>query len=158
LELNDSFDHLWNVSIADAGSGDVNIVVETPTDQASCTRSVGTDSFEIAVTDGTVGGEPCPALTRLSDGTELFFGTGINSTFDIEFQNATAIEGTYSLVIGQSGTQHTDLPEGSTAVEPYWTDALYSVTSDYSYHTTRVSYETVIRIAPEESPALSAEP
>jgi hypothetical protein len=158
FQLNGSSDNLWSVSVADAGSGDVNVEVDTPSDQALCTRTVGTDPFEINLAQGTIAGEPCPALDRLSDGTEMWLGSGINTPLAIEFENAGSIEGNYSMVIDDGGAPSANLTAGPSDIEPYRTDAIYSLYVDYGYYTDGVSYETVLRAAPGESQALAGDP
>jgi hypothetical protein len=158
FQLNGSADNIWSVSVAEAGPGEVGVEVDTPSEQARCTRDVGTAPFEINLVEGTVAGEPCPALDRLSDGTEMWLGTGITVPFAIEFENAAAIEGNYSMVIDDGGTPSGNLTAGPSDIEPYQTDAIYSLSADYGYYTDGVSYETVLRAAPGESQPLAGDP
>ena len=108
------------------------------------------DGITVDVTAGTVNGEPCEALSRLqSDGTDLSFGAGIDESYDISFENADQVEGTYSMIT--TGAQSI----GSVANNrnddvPYAVNAIYDVSLSYLYQTHDVVYETDIRAAPEE--------
>jgi len=148
IVVNGSNDDEWIVTIADAGSGNVEILVDRPgLSTQRCTREF--DEFlRIDITGASVGGKPCPALDRHSSGTPLWFSSGVEAPYRIDFESPGEIEGTYSLIVDDSADPHNFL-----AIDPpYSTTAIYNLTLNYSYHTTDVGYETAIRVAPGEVP------
>jgi hypothetical protein len=155
LVVNGTNDRLWNLTIAnETGSGDVvTVEVErggSPTNKFSCTREFD-GSLEIDVTGGTIGGKPCYALDRDGSGTPLWFGSGVDKPYRIEYQNVDKIAGTYSFVV--DGPTSSDIGIAPGGSQPYEdTNAIYDLTVTYSYHTTDVGYETAVRVAPGEVP------
>ena len=134
----------WNLTVFnDTTTGPVNVTVTTGTgDVAYCTRAVS-EPFTIAVTEGLVAGQRCPAL-RVSDNRQMWFGTGVSEPYSIVFDNATSIEGGYSGII--NGT-NIGLVPGTPAST---TTALYSLKVGYRYETPSLRYQTAIRVAPGE--------
>jgi len=144
----------WNMTIRGNTSGDNNIKIKVETSSgasATCEENDVGASAVVDVTAGTVAGEPCLALRKLQNpsGTEMWFAAGISS-YDIEFENGNAIQGTYSFII--DGSPGPGFNFGSPPDEPYTLVAIYSMTVEYAYHTTSVVYETELEIAPEEVP------
>lgn len=161
VDLNDSTES-WNMTVSEPTTDTLRVEVEHPATSARrCDRDVtGQQNVTIDVTDGVVAGEPCPALTRASDGTAMWFGEGLASAYTIEFQNGNEVAGTYSMVLDVSGTDID--PQAATHLEelgqdedsndpPYYTDALYSVVVTYEYRTHAVAYETDVDVAPGET-------
>jgi hypothetical protein len=150
----------WNLTVTEGpnpGETTVEVRHSEHSGVESCTRDHSSDGFvRIDITGGTVGGEPCPALTRLSDGTQMWFGTGVPDTRYIGFRNADNIEGTYSFILDvPMDTASAGFPSASESHPPDNTfdeDALYSVTVFYEFYTASVRYETDIRVAPGEVP------
>lgn len=133
----------------------VNVTVTTATGaSATC---VGTEplttsgSLTVDLVEATVDGTFCRALSRLADGTPMWLETGLDSEYDIEFENSREFEGTYSMVI-EGDPLDSNLRSNKNNDDPYFTTALYSVTLEYSYYTSDVGYETDIRVAPGEVP------
>ena len=147
----------WNMTVdSDTLSNDnINVRIDSPAAGSSqvCERDDVGDNVSIDLSRGTVAGEPCPALSRLSDGTEMWFANNLN-TYDIHFQQADEIEGTFSMVVEDGTANPTgDLATGYSDIDPYVVDdALYSLTVEYTYNTPSVVYETVIEAAPGEVP------
>jgi len=143
----------WSLTISRHDSGDgIEVEVEHTTQgPESCTRDDVGDHTVVDVTGGTVEGEPCTALTELQNGTDMWFGTGVNDPFRIEYENGDNIQGTYSFIVNDtsvdSGLNVDNHPDDS---EPH--DAIYSVDVSYTYYTPSVGYETEIRVAPGEVP------
>jgi len=134
---------------------EVDVRVTTPSGaSATCvgTQPLGTsESLTIDLVEATVDGEFCRALSRQADGTPMWLGTGLDTEYDIEFDNGDAFNGTYSMVV--DGTPETSNLRGNkNGDEPYFTNALYSVRLAYTYYTSAVGYETDIRVAPGEVP------
>lgn len=148
LSLRGNSGNDWNMTVSKESASDpVNVtVVNGDGVVASCTRSISTP-FVIDVTSGVVAGKPCPALT-VSDGEEMWLGSGITEPYDIRYENADNITGDYEGVI-DNGLNTGDLPAllgGSNG----WSDAIYSLNVEYTYRTPSLYYETDIRVAPEE--------
>jgi hypothetical protein len=146
--VNGSNDDEWIVTIAESGSNDVEILVDRPgLPTQTCTREFD-DFLRIDITDAMVGETPCPALDRNSSGTPLWFGSGVDAPYRIDFRNPGEIAGTYSLIVDDGADPHNFL-----AIDPpYSTNAIYNLTVAYTYYTTNVGYETAIRVAPGEVP------
>ncbi len=149
----------WQLSVSEEAllgsiaSDEVAIGVETPTASAQCVRDEPTagDPLTIDVTGASVNGEPCHALHRLSDGTQMWLGTGVSGSFDLRFQNSDRVNGTYAMVT-RGGTPDTGIESGYDSDEPYVVNALYSVRLDYSYQSHAVSYDGTVLSAPGEVP------
>jgi len=149
----------WQLSVSEEaligsiGSGEVAVRVDTPSNSAQCVRDEPTagDPLTIDVTGASVNGEPCHALNRLSDGTQMWLGTGVSGSFDVRFQNSDRVKGTYAMVT-RGGTPDTGLEEGYDSEEPYVVNALYSVRFDYSYRSHAVTYDGTVLSAPGEVP------
>ena len=160
VEVDDS-SNTWTLSVSDdgllrsPGAEEVAITVETGAgDQAECVRDEpnATSPLTVDVTGGTVGGEPCHALNRQSDGTEMWLGNGLGAPLDIEFDNSNTVNGTYSMVVDGGSPSPTGLQTGYNKTEPYVVDAIYDVELSYAYQSHAVVYETNVRVAPGEVP------
>ncbi len=141
-------------SMGSIDDDEVAVTIETGTgNQAECVRDSPntTSPLTIDVTGASVNGEPCHALHRLSNGTQMWLGTGVSSPFDIEFENADNVNGTYSMVTS-GGTPDTGIESGYDSDEPYVVNALYGVELSYAYQNHAVAYEDTIRVAPGETP------
>jgi len=149
----------WQLSVSEEAlignidSDKVAIKVDTPTESAQCVRDEPTagDPLTIDVTGASVNGEPCHALNRLSDGTQMWLGTGVSGSFDLRFQNSDRVNGTYAMVTS-GGTPDTSLGSSYDSEEPYAVNALYSVRFDYSYRSHAVAYNGTVLSAPGEVP------
>lgn len=152
----------WRLTVDDDG-GDITVEVDPPNkDSRNCVASF-TDSVVIDITRGTIGGQSCPALSQGSDGEQMWFGTGIGSSYNISFENGHEVTGTYSMMIRDDAgatVPAADEDFGDPPDEPYHTNnqagieaAVYSMTVTYEYHTPNVGYETEIVVAPGEVPS-----
>lgn len=148
-------DDQWNLSIGGDNILNDGVEIEVETihgETATCTGEVEDNNATVDITGATVAGEPCHALSKLQDdGTEMWFGANIDE-YDIEFENADNIEGTYSFIISDGDYDDDDDFGDDEEQFPYDDDAIYSVTVDYAYYTHSVGYETQIRVAPGEVP------
>ena len=158
MELDDG-SAAWELKIQRQDVGgvlldEVDVTVTTPSGaSATCvgTQSGASDPLTVDLVEATVDGEFCRALSRQADGTPMWFGTGLNSEYDIEFDNSDDFNGTYSMIV--DGEPDTDnLRTDRNPDEPYVTNALYSVVLEYAYYTSNVGYETDVRVAPGEVP------
>lgn len=162
FHLNDTSDPdtvEWEMDVEYDGFNDVTVQVTNGLTglTATCSREWDGTSLEIDVTGGTVGGEPCHALDRDENGEPLWFGAGVDTEYQLEFVDANAAMGTYSMVIEDdaSSSVSDNLVDGHDPDEPYkqTNDILYSVDVEYMFHTSQVGYETTIEdIAPGEVP------
>jgi len=158
LLINDSDDE-WEMTIVrELVGGTLENAVELEVDPPnaspeSCERTFG-EYVTIDVTGGTFDGEPCHALTQLTDGTDMWLGTDVEDPHDIQFTgDIETVVGTYSMIVSNnsvsgSSPRYVDDPEAG----PYTEDAVYSLDVSYSYYTAAVGYESEIRVAPGEVP------
>jgi hypothetical protein len=113
----------------------------------------------VAITDAMVNDSPCPALVDTESGDPMHFAAGIDGEYAIEFEGGDTVKGNYSLVIedGSDGTVGglADKHYGDTTgpgESPYVVPAMYSVTLDVAYDTSRLSYRTDVTVARGEPP------
>jgi len=141
----------WKMSIVrhNGGNGVEIEVGHTNQGPESCTRDDVGEFVVVDVTSATVDGEPCMALSELQNGTDMWFGTGVNDPFRIEYKNSGDIQGTYSFIVNDSSI-HPGFHVDNHPQTPH--DAIYSVDVSYTYYTPSVGYETEIRVAPGEVP------
>lgn len=161
LNIEDSSGDTWELSVSNEtvlgilDSNETAIRVERPdgTD-AECVRQQAEsgDPLTVDVTGGTVRDEPCHALRQLSDGTDMYLGTGLGTPREISFENSDNVEGTYSMVIDNGNPEGSNLNSGYSPDGPYFTNALYDVTLSYAYQSHAVFYDDTIRVAPGEVP------
>lgn len=124
----------WNVSVRNTSG------VEVDVEGSGACDPVDEEWVVIDLTAGTVNGTDCGALS---------FADAPSSGYDIEFNGADQIEGTYSLVIDDTAVASTgDYDSGGG--DPSFTDALYDVTVQYEYETADLSIDTTLRVAPGE--------
>jgi hypothetical protein len=162
LELDGNSGNTWTVAIASntfAGIIDTDEIVVRVTrpdgTQAECVREEPTsnESLSVDVTGGSINGEPCHALNRLANGGEMWLGTSVGAPFDIGFENADNVNGTYSMVVDDGAAVDTSsVHSGYDPDEPHVRDALYAVELSYVYQNHAVVYEDTIRVAPGEVP------
>jgi hypothetical protein len=140
IALNDTTGGWWNMSIDD----DEIIVNRADGTQKSCDYTASS-GFTVDATRGWVAGEPCHALQR-SDGDRMYFGEGVDPSYEIWFANADEIEGTYSMVVDDGAVPVFT----TTSPGPLRKDVYYSANVTYTYETARLSYQTTITVAPGE--------
>ena len=142
----------WTLTIADdsTGTDDVLLEVDRPGESPeTCTREF--DGYLIIdVTRGTVGGDRCHALTQLTDGTPMWFGTGVSADYNIQFEHGDNLVGTYSFIVEDPATPDDPGDFGSPGSGPYTKDAIYSASVSYRYYTQDVGFETDVRAIPGE--------
>lgn len=145
----------WTLTIADdsAGTG-VLLEVNRPGESPETCTSEFDGYLLIDVTRGTVGGDPCHALTRLTDGTPMWFGTGVSADYDIRFEHGDELVGTYSFIVEDPGPATATPGDpgdfGSPGSGPYTKGAIYSASVSYRYYTQDVGFETDVRAVPGE--------
>ncbi|MFB6135606.1 MAG: hypothetical protein ABEJ04_02505 [Halobacteriaceae archaeon] len=127
----------------EVGSPDVvNVTVKDGTGDllGSCTASAS--AVTVDLTEGTVGGEPCPGLEFPVDGTSR-----------LTFNDSDQANGTYHLLVAG-----TDVRDGNfhPDASPYTAPALYSATLNVTYRSPSVSYRGNVTAAPEDPPCRSS--
>ena len=99
---------------------------------SECT--VTSSQFIINVSAGTVGGDDCPALDL--DDTP--------NTFDLEFRNASSIQGDYELIVDRNELGRADFTNSGPRARP----VLFSVEIEFVYLSPDLDYESNIQIVP----------
>ncbi|MFC7251037.1 hypothetical protein ACFQJ5_14470 [Halomicroarcula sp. GCM10025324] len=154
----------WEMRLYSASDGDVDagedVIVEvtTPSGSESCTHQAEHPYVHVDVTGGTVAGEPCDALRQgLTDVDGFFdgrFAHGVgDERYNITYENGGEVVGNYSLVTRSTGTNPTPNLNTTVGLSPYATDAIYSLSVQFTYETSEVQYDTRIRVAPGEPDA-----
>jgi hypothetical protein len=115
-----------------------------PDDTLGSACAVAGEHVTVAVTAGTVGGEPCEALDF----------PGVTGSVEVAYRNGDAAAGRYGLVTDVPAADIGDAPyaPGTTGAEPHVVPAVYAVTVDISYTTGELRYTTTERVAPEAPP------
>ncbi|MFC7028483.1 hypothetical protein ACFQH8_15740 [Halomicroarcula sp. GCM10025710] len=150
---------LYSASDGDVDAGeDVIVEVTTPSGSESCTHQAEHPYVHVDVTGGTVAGEPCDALRQgLTDVDGFFdgrFAHGVgDERYNITYENGGEVVGNYSLVTRSTGTNPTPNLNTTVGLSPYATDAIYSLSVQFTYETSEVQYDTRIRVAPGEPDA-----
>jgi len=128
----------WWLNVTTTGGGsDLFVGVRNGTGRAGCTVGYGSEPVWVNVTAGTVAGQRCEALT---------FAEDVDDGYEIGYENATEIRGTYSLTIDSAGASDVgDAPDDASVI--------YAVFVDLVYETPELEYETTVRVAPGESDA-----
>jgi hypothetical protein len=124
--------------------GEVVVRVVTPAEGLLPGRcAAAADRVTVAITAGSVGGEPCDLL-----GFPL-----VTDDYEVAYRNGDAIAGQYGLV--------TDVPAadldgpyaaGTAGTDPHTVPAVYGVTVDITYTTDELHYATTERVAPDAPP------
>ncbi|MEA5408397.1 hypothetical protein VB773_13040 [Haloarculaceae archaeon H-GB2-1] len=116
------------------------MTVTNGTGTFSCHETVGASVFWVNVTDGTVAGTECEALS---------FAENVEGDYTLNVTNGANAKGNYSMVVDRTSvpSQHYDGPQ------PIADAALYSVTVELVFETDQLHYRTDVRVAPGESDA-----
>lgn len=147
-------DSEFRVKLTD-GSGATWFLNITPSTEVEIRNASGgtvtcaapTSNPIIDVTAGTVGGEACDGFV---------FADGLSTPYDIAFQNADNIQGTYSMVVDNETLATTvegpypHLQEDGSG-QPFAAHAIYSANVTVVYETSRLYYNTTVRVAPGET-------
>lgn len=133
----------WRLNVTTDGINDIVIGVEGPTVSDTC-RVTASDAW-INLTAGTFAGSPCEPLTT--------YANGLSTPYDIRFQNAGDVRGTYSMIVDNDTLADSPSPHfvADGAGQPFAAHAVYSANVTVIYQTPRLYYESTIRVAPEEA-------
>lgn len=137
--------HTWRVFVYQENTTDEVVVkVKNATDfsDTPCQATAGTNGHvRIDVSNGTVGGQPCPDLDILAEPS---------GPFDLRFERGANAAGTYSLVTDEAFADANDGDVGSVAGPPRVSYALYSVNVSFTHVSPTLRYETTVEIVPGE--------
>jgi hypothetical protein len=154
VDIDDGSTSRWKVFVYKnlTGTNTVNVTVKNQTGPTSWNKlgpcSATGEQVFVNVTAGTVGGEPCSALSFVSD---------LQAPYAISYNETTtagvdAANGTYHLIVDDGnvarspGPQFNDGPGDSP-----WADAaVYAIEYDAVYQTSRLRYIADVRVAPGE--------
>lgn len=162
FELTDtSFTGTLSVIVEDGSdewTADINDTAVTVTRPDGTTTVCSYGSIEsVDITGATVNGLPCPALEDTRNGEQMQFATGISGVYDLRFEGGNSVTGDYSLVAedgtsdGVSDIDSSDYADiGGPGTGPHNTPAVYSITLEVEYETSRLEYETDVIVAPGE--------
>jgi hypothetical protein len=133
----------WRLNVSRDGSTTVVGIKNGADEHVTC--SVADDTPTIDLTGGTVGGEPCAGLA---------FAEGLSTAYEISFESADKINGTFSMVVDDENLadnvgSNDDLVEDG-AGQPFAAHAIYSADVTVVYETPRLYYNTTVHVAPEE--------
>ena len=137
----------WTMNVTrDDSANEYRIGVENATgEQGVCAVDASADYFHVDLTEGLVGGEPCPALS---------FAEGLSTPYDVAYENGDEVTGNYSLVVNDVSSDvrsnNDDLASSSSSDDPYWDEAIYAAEVTYRYDGPDLTYETTVRAAPGE--------
>ncbi|QPV63470.1 hypothetical protein I7X12_02215 [Halosimplex litoreum] len=119
--LNVSYDgSLWEVGVNDSGT------------YTTCATTAASD-VTIDVSDGTVDGDECAALT-LGD---------VGGSYALKIRNGSVADGDYTMIA--------DVEPTAVAAGVPTEEVLYAMTVDLTYRTPELRYRTTIRVAPGET-------
>jgi len=136
---------------ATSGAISVTVQAETggprPTKSGPC--SATGDAISVNVTAGTVGGEPCSALS---------FPSGLRSPYTITYNETESTEGTptaggtYRLIVDNASIARSPGAKfnRSPGDSPWAGAAVYALDYDAVYETARLRYNATVRVAPGE--------
>ena len=115
-------------------------VVDDGTDRPVCPAGSVTDgTFVIDVSNGSVGGASCPALSVVDD---------VGNDTSIAYRDGANASGTYTMVIDEPDAAATDSLASPGSGEPYSTPAIYDATLRVTYRTADLDYEARIEAVP----------
>jgi hypothetical protein len=133
------------------GANTINVTVRNVTSgrKRDPCSTAGDHAF-VNVTAGTVGGEPCPGLSFVSE---------LGSSYAITYNDTKAlsgdatINGTYHLIVDDASVARSPGPvlDDAPGDSPWADPAVYAVYYDVIYETSRLQYETSVRVAPGEA-------
>lgn len=139
LNVTDGTDR-WRVFVDETTAGEIEVAVDDGSGTERCVV-VDEPQVPIDVTGGTVNGTACDALA---------FADAPGGNYDVRFENADAIEGTYSLVVADESIATSPPPHFGPGSDPSIAAAVYELTVAYDYRSTDVVVETELRVAPGE--------
>lgn len=139
VNVSDGTDH-WRVFVSETTAGEIEVQVDDGTDTESC-GVVDEPQVPIDVTGGTVNGTNCGALA---------FSDAPGDGYDVRFENADAIAGTYSLVVDDESIATTPPIQFVSGSDPSVAAAVYELTLEYDFRSTEIVVGTELRVAPGE--------
>lgn len=132
----------WNITVRKVLTDDIEIVIDGPTASDSCT--VDANDAWINVSEETFGGEQCAVLGTMAD--------GLTPPYEVRFENPSKVRGSYTFIVDNSTLADSPGPHLVTdgAGQPFAAHAIYSANVTVVYETSRLYYNTTVRVAPGE--------
>lgn len=128
---NDTAD--WRLTLNTSDAGDITATVVTPSG-ATETCSVTADRAWVNLTDGTLGGQACPALNVTAT---------LTAPYDVRFRDAGLVEGQYTLLV--EGVVPAS-PHFDDSGDPFAEPGIRAATVGLTYRTGDVGFESQTRI------------
>lgn len=128
----------WRASVTNNSSA-IEVTVDGPTGTDTC--RVTADSVVVDFSAGT-----------MADGACSFpgFADGLSGPYNVTYENGSSGNGTYELVVD---TDVVDDSRYANDANPSVSPAIYSTNVSLTYQTPRLTYTTVLRVAPGERDA-----
>jgi hypothetical protein len=114
-------------------------VVDDGTVTHCAAESTADGTFVIDVSNGSVGGASCPALSTVDD---------VGNDTSIAYRDGANASGTYTMVIDEPDAAATDSLASPGSGKPYATPAIYGAEFRVTYRTTGLDYEARIEAVP----------
>lgn len=147
VEIHDVDEENWQVYVYYYSAVDeVRVTVIDSGSSLEGTCSTSTTDPTVDLTNASLDGSRCDALT---------FWSAADESYEIDYENAGTVEGTYSLVVDKdiSALDTGDYNDAGSGTSPYVTPAIYSADLTVTYRSPAVYYRTTHRLAPGEPDA-----
>ena len=135
----------WQARIYDDG-GAITVAVKNGSEsEVDSVCSVTGPEATVDLTAGTINGTRCSGLV---------WANGVATPYNVEFDNAGEVTGTYALTVDTSAAE-TDVQTSNFAgpedgESPHWIPAVYAAEFEIRFETPNVAFDTTVRTAPGE--------
>lgn len=138
--------HVYVFDDSDTSGEDVTVVVGNGTAEQKCTH-VGA-AAHIDISNGSINGTACPAFDILDLPDDAVDDKDIRLTFE----NGDKAAGTYDIKVATGADVATNVydNEADAGGAAFVTAIIYEADVTITYESTDVSYQTTVRLAPEE--------
>jgi hypothetical protein len=147
----------WHVYVYDdntLGGDDVTVAVEDETGAPSrteCSYQHTGPRAHIDISNGSINGTPCSAFDLL----DLPDDAVDDEDIDLRFENGDQATGTYDIKVAEGADVSTNVYDNENTGDhdngaAFATAIIYDADVTITYESTDVSYQTTVRIAPEE--------
>lgn len=122
----------------------VNVTVTVDGEELNTCETETTSHVVVDLTEGTLGGTSCEALSLTTHQDEDWDAIGYNNTLDET--DDPQVTGGYGLVVKDGVIESTDF--ASIPNSPFAVDAVYDATIEVTYARSDITYDRTIRIVP----------
>jgi hypothetical protein len=138
--------HVYVYDDTDNGVDDVTVLVSDGTNDQACTHTGPVAVIDIS--NGSINGTPCSAFDLL----DLPDDAVDDEDIDLRFENGDQATGAYDIKVAEGADVSTNVydNEGDADGAAFVTAIIYDADVTITYESTDVSYQTTVRIAPEE--------